>query len=261
MTEVAQNQPVESTPQGSEEEQLELIADSVSGEEGTTDETLNEGDAPAEPEKPVTRRDKRISQLTFDKHEIERTKNAEIAALTQRLETQKQAAPAVQEGKPTRAQFDYDDDQYFEALVDWKADQKVNAYAATQATAAQATQNSQAVADWNQKSQGYASENPEYLDISAQRGAAVTSEAVAAFLTSSKIGPKMHHELLENFEDLQRIQALPDWQQGAELTKLETSLSKVKAKEKSKAPPPVTPVGSGKSASTSSTAGSMPTNW
>lgn len=262
MSEVAQeNQESQAEPTPlteSDEEQLALIDDSEQLE-SSTDDTEDEDQAAEEP-KPAGRRDKRISQLTFEKYELERQKNAEIETLRQQLEQKQVAAPAQQEGKPTRAQFDYDDDQYFEALADWKADQKVNAFAASQAKQQQTAAESQAVESWNKKRQGYASEHPEYLDITTKRGQAVTSNAVAAYLTSSEIGPKMHHELLENFEQLQRIQMLPEWQQGAELAKLETKLSKVKTKQKSSAPAPVSTVGSSNSAGPKKQQ-SMPSNW
>lgn len=259
MTEVANIEPVEPTPQVEVEALEQINAEASEPLESSTDETLEEDNAPAETEKPVSRTEKRISQLTFEKYELERQKNAEIETLRQQLE-QKAVAPAQQEGKPTKAQFDYDEDAWIEAVVDWKAEQKVNAYAATQAKQQQAAADSQAVTAWNKKREGYALENPEYLNLHAQRGAAVTSQAVASYLTSSEIGPKMHHELLENFEDLQRIQSLPEWQQGAELAKLETKLSKVKSKKKSNAPTPVTPVGSS-SPVTQKSKEAMPSNW
>ena len=257
MTEVAQNELVEPTPQ------VETDDDHQDSEplEGSTDEP-SEDDQAAEEDtpKPAGRREKRISQLTFEKYELERQKNAEIEALRKQLEEKASQAQAPAEGKPTRAQFDYDEDSYFEALADWKADQKVKTYAATQAQQAQSVQQQAAVTAWNSKRASYATEHPEYTDMLSQRGSAVTSNAVASYLTSSDIGPKLHHELLENFEQLQRIQSLPEWQQGAELAKLESKISQVKPKQKSNAPTPVRPVGS--SSSTPAKAGVvLPTDW
>ncbi len=261
MSEVAKIEPVEPTPQVEDE-----VIEPIEGQEAEapellegSDETPNEDDAQAETPKPAGRRDKRISQLTFEKYEVERTKNAEIEALKQQL-TQQQVQPTATTEKPTLAQFDYDTDLHNEAVMDWKVDQKLSKYIATQDAKAQATQDSQAVTDWNQRSQGYAAENPGYLEVATQRGQAVTSQAVASYLSSSEIGPKLHHNLLDNFEDLQRIQSLPEWQQGAELAKLETKLSKVKPIQKSKAPTPVKPVGSN-SSTPAKTGGAMPSNW
>lgn len=259
MSEVAQNEPVEPTPQvESDEEQLELIEDSEPLE-GSTDESQDDDDAQADTQKPAGRREKRISQLTFEKYELERQKNAEIEALRKQLE-EKAKAPASTEGKPTKAQFDYDDEAYFEALADWKADQRVKAFAESQAKQAQSIEEQQQVATWTQKRAGYAEEHPEYTQLATSRGAAVTSNALASFITASDIGPKLHHELLSNFDELQRIQALPEWKQGAELAKLELKLTQVKPKQKSNAPEPVKPVGSSSSAPVK-TGVSLPTHW
>lgn len=263
MSEVAQNEPVEPTPQEGEvlDQVNDTELDTPEPLEGSTDETPNEDDAQAEAQKPAGRREKRISQLTFEKYELERQKNAEIEALKKQLEEKQNATPVATEGKPTKAQFDYDDEAYFEALADWKAEQKVKAFAESQNKQQQTIQEQQLIETWTQKRSGYASEHPEYTELATQRGAAVTSPALAAYITASDIGPKLHHELLENFGELQRIQALPEWQQGAELAKLETKLTQVKPKQKSNAPEPVKPVSSSQSTSTSRTGVSLPTNW
>lgn len=251
MSEVAQNEPVESTPQ----EELTDLEQVNSVPEGADNEAI----AVDAPEEPVKRADKRISQLTWEKHELERQKNAEIEALKQQLE-QKQAAAPVVHGKPERKDFDYDDDLYIEALAEWKTQQAVKQFAETQAKQTQQQAEQQAAAAWSQKAQSYAMENPEYLELTQQRGNAVTSQAVANYLTSSDNGAKLHHELLDNFSELQRIQSLPEWQQGAELAKLELKTAQVKPKAQSKAPQPVAPVSTAKPAAKSG--GSIfPTNW
>lgn len=263
MTEVAQNEPVEPTPQV-EVEAVDQVNEQVETSEpleGSTDETPNEDNAHAEEEKPVGRRDKRINQLTFEKHELERQKNAEIEELKRKLDAQ--TAPQtvqVSENKPTRAQFDYDEDAYIEAVADWRAEQKVKAYVETQSKQQQQLAEQQAVTVWNEKRSGYAAEHPEYLELTQQRGQAITSKAVAEFITASEVGPRLHHELLDNFAELQRIQTLPDVMVGAALAKLEAELTKVKPKQKSTAPKPVEPVTSTKS-SVSNSSRTMPTNW
>lgn len=265
MTEVAQNDPVEPTPHDEEstEKQLELSVDSESELLAGSDETQSEDNAQAETQKPVGRREKRISQLTFEKYELERQKNAEIEDLQRKLQAQAVQAPVVQTDKPTLASFDYDEEKFSEALTDWKVEQKFKALTEGQAKQQQQQAEQQAVTAWNEKRSGYAAANPGYLELSNQRGAAVTSNAVASFITASENGPKLHHSLLENFDELQRIQSLPDVMIGAELAKLESKLTNVKPIQKSNAPKPVRPVGS--SASSASTparsASAMPTNW
>lgn len=247
---VAPNEPVESTPQ---EEILEDINQEVEEEI----ESEEQAEAPK-----LSRRDKRINQLSWEKHELERQKNAEIEELKRQL-SEKQAAPptTASEGRPTKADFDYDEDRYIEAISEWKAKQALEKFAKEQEQKAANLKQQEIVQTWQQKAQAYASENPDYISLTKERGNAVSSQAVAAFLTSSENGVKLHHELLDNFPLLQRIQALPDWQQGAELVKLESELAnKTKTKKQSKAPQPVVPIK--KTTAISATGGSIfPTNW
>lgn len=204
---------------------------------------------------------KRISRLTWEKHEAERQARAEAEALRAELEALKKAQPQVESPKPTMAQFDYDEEKYSEALVDWKVEQKLKGYQ-PQAAPDPKLADEQAQAEaWRQKAVKYAESNPEYIELVQQRSNALTSQSVAAYVASSEVGTKLHHHLLDNFSELVRIQQLPEWQQGAELAKIEAGLTRVKTKAKSKAPEPVKPLQGAATTSPASSSSPFPKTW
>ena len=204
---------------------------------------------------------KRINKLTFDKYELERQKNTEIADLhaeIAKLKVQPAQMPSVAK---SLADFDYDEDKYlaFRIAEGVKASQSVQ-------TAAPVVnvQQQQAAAQWANRQASYAAGNADYAGYAQTMAAAVTSKAVESFIINSDKGPEVHHKLLTNVDDLMRIQSLPEWQQGAELAKIEGGLTKtkVKTKQRSNAPEPVKPVTTGKPANNGSSSGSpFPTSW
>ena len=204
---------------------------------------------------------KRINKLTFDRYELERQKNAEIADLQSEI-AQLKVQPAQTPSAPkTLADFAYDEDKYlaFKISEGVKAAQPVQAAVATVDVAQQ-----QAAAQWANRQASYAAGNADYAGYAQTMASAVTSKAVESFIVNSEKGPEVHHSLLTNVDELMRIQSLPEWQQGAELAKIEGGFgkAKVKQKQRSKAPEPVKPVSSGKPVNTSSSGGSpFPTSW
>lgn len=67
--------------------------------------------------------------------------------------------------------------------------------------------------------------------------------------TTSDAGHKLLHHLGTDLDEASRIMALPPIQMARELTKLEYKLAQPATKPVSKAPAPITPLGSGKAAS------------
>ena len=187
---------------------------------------------------------KRINKLTWEKHEAERQANARIAELEAQLKGQAPQVP-TETLKPKLSDYDYDDEKYSEALVDWKVEQRLAKQAPTPAPQAQPD----AVAmEWASKQSAYAAEHADYVQMASTMANAIQSQAMQQYIVNSQNGPKLHHQLLNNVPELIRIQQLPEWAQGAELVKLESSMTKVKTKAPSKAPEPVKPVASGKPA-------------
>jgi len=235
MSDLEQNaaEEVETAPQV-ESENTEELANEVL-EDDTNPAEMSEDSTFIPDDKMTPGIQKRINKLTWEKHEAERQAAARIQELEQTIAQMKQSAP-VENAKPKLSDFDYDDEAYTDALVEWKLSQKTASQPQTQ----QAQQPNPEALAWAQKQSAYASEHADYVQMAAAMGNAVSSKAVESYIVNSEVGPKLHHHLLNNVSELIRIQQLPEWQQGAELVKLESKLSQVKKKQPSKAPEPVT---------------------
>ena len=268
MTEQLAAQEVETAPQ--EELETETLEQANSEEETNEPEAQQVAPKPPEhsdnpdfiPETDMSERVKRrINKLTFEKHEVERQLNAEIADLQAEI-TKLRAQPAPGQGAAkTLADFDYDEDKY----LAFKIEEGVKA--AQPQSVAQPSQQNVAVqaaqAQWVQRQSNYAAGSAEYTSYVQSMPNAVQSKAVESFILNSEKGPEVHHALLSNYDDLARIQALPEWQQGAELGKIESTLTqtKAKAKQRSKAPEPVKPVETARAAAGGSNGSVFPTSW
>lgn len=267
MTEQFTEEQVEAAPHVEETESAELAnveeedTATVEETEEVSSDNTTETDENFIPETEMSDRvKKRISRLTWEKHEAERQAKAEAEALRAELEALKKAQPQVEAPKPTMAQFDYDEEKYAEALVDWKVEQRIKGLQPQAAPDSKLAEEQAQAQAWQQKAAKYAENNPEYIELVQQRSNALTSHSVASYIASSEAGTKLHHHLLDNFSELARIQQLPEWQQGAELAKIEAGLNRVKAKAKSKAPEPVKPL-QGAAPRPAGDSSPFPTNW
>lgn len=197
-----------------------------------------ESGAPEAQEK--SRAAKRINQLTYEK----KAQKAEFDAIVNELKSEIQGLKSSV-SKPqelTLEAFDYDETKYQEALIDKKVNDKLAALEESRKAQEQKQAIQRNQQEYGKRNTAYAVENPEYAELLQTMSSAVTSETVANFLITSDEGPKVQHQLLKDVNELYRIQSLPEWQQGAELARLEAKVSQVKTKEQSKAPDPVSPL-------------------
>lgn len=246
MTQLEAANNVEPAPQV--EDQIEETATP----ETETTQTL-EADATSEgdsfiPEDNLSEKvQKRINRLTWERHEAERIAAVEISSLKEQLAVAQTATPQAAEQPPTLKQFDYDDDKYQSAMIDYKVGQRLKEY--SPAPAPQGVAPDPQVASFLQKQGNYSKENVEYTQMVRDplyANAIPQGSAMESYILSAENGPKLHHHLLNNTPELIRIQSLPEWAQGAELAKIEAKTNQVKQKAKSNAPDPVKPVSNGK---------------
>lgn len=258
MTEQLAAENVETAPQVDlpEEEQANSNDETTETLETVTDES--EGDTFIAEDKLTPAMQKRINKLTWEKHEAERKAAARIQELEQQIQAKHQEQPSI---APTLAQFDYDDEKYQDAMIDYRVAQKLK----EQAPQPSAPAVDQVSASFLQRRQKYAEENTEYLQMAtdpSMANAITPSTGMYNYIIAAENGPKLHHHLLNNASEVVRIQALPDWAQGAELAKIESKLSMAKQKAKSNAPTPVKPVANSTASSTGSNSPSpFPKSW
>ncbi len=169
-----------------------------------------------------------------------RAMKARIDALESRI-PQPQAPQQSTSDRPTRSQFT-DDDDYVEAMADWKLAQRDKA--TQQYHQQRAAQENQAKTE---KIYAEASKLPGF-DRDTFDELPLTP-AIAAALVDSDAPAKLMHFMAGNPEEVERISKLPPARQAAAIGKLEAKLDA--APPVSKAPPPMKPVGSRGAASNS----------
>jgi hypothetical protein len=203
----------------------------------------------------------RIDELTRKVRENERE------ALYWKTRAEAAAAPPKEAPKkPTPADFD-DYGAYVEALTDFKADEKVNtALDAREKAAAEKQQAQTRVTTWNERVTEARKTLPDYDAVMAASDVPV-ADHVLDELRDSELGPQLAYHLDKNPDVAEKLNAMTQRQAAREIGRLEAKLlSTVSASpdpaadapqkdpeptapkvKTTNAPPPVKPVGQGRS--------------
>lgn len=186
---------------------------------------------------------KRIDELTRKAHEAERE------AAYWREEAAKSQAPSTDATKPARDGFASDAD-YFEALADWKAEQKVSEFRKQQQAEAlnKAEQNQTATRfELYQERVSTALEAmPDYHEVVGGSDVPAAAHVLESILDSDS-GPQLAYHLAKHPDVAQRLNELTPVQAAREIGRLEAQLATPKAettppKRTTNAPPPINPV-------------------
>lgn len=201
--------------------------------------------------------EKQISQDEFNKlyFQLKQAERERDAALKKKEAEQTPAKETKAE--PKLEDFEYDKEQYTQAMIDYKINEKVqealsnqaNSQKQTQAQAEQAAIN----ATFNEKAAAFASTNPDYEKVIEANGAnAVYSQTLREAIITSEYGPQLDYAMLSNPQLLDKLNSLSPVQAAREIGKLEASYTKptpTPAKKVSSAPEPVPVSGGGGRAS------------
>jgi len=194
---------------------------------------------------------------------LERQKTARIAAETEArlLREQltelksKQQTPAADEAPKREAYESYED--YLDARADYRADQKGRTALAERDQAQQGSERqgrqvaaqAETAKQWQQREKAFEATAKDYQEtVSAflDEGVDLAPTARAA-IVESDAGPQLLYHLATHPDVAERLADMSPAKQVLELGKLEASISKP-ARQPSKAPPPITPVGQGRTA-------------
>lgn len=159
----------------------------------------------------------------------ERRAFREATARLQAQPTPQQHSQQASDGRPSRAQF-ASDDQYVEALTDWKLDQREQ-----RATQAKQQEQQQTLAKKTEDIYAKAEKLPGF-DRDAFDELPLTRPIVEA-LVDSEAPEKLMHYLAANPAEVERIAKLSPARQAAELGKLEAKATETKPPQRSNAPP------------------------
>lgn len=243
----AETPPVEKTPE-------QLDADKKTADEAAAKEA-EEAEEQAVKKKPWFQR--RIDEVTKARRTAEdRADRLErmVDRLTQQRSQPEEPKPAqppepIQptRPRPTREQFDFDEDKYVEAVADWKYEQREAQVAqkARQQAQQQTVQTFQQEFETrkaNIRKEG-AEKYPDFNEtIDSVPGEIFNEETAFIISMVTEQPPDVAYHLAKNPTEAERIAKLPPLVKAYELGKLQSSISNRQPRTP-KAPPPINPVG------------------
>lgn len=207
----------------------------ATSEAETPADTAEDVEAPAKPAKGVQ---KRIDELVRQREEERREKERLLALLEQTLPKPKPEQSSPADGKPTPDQFE-DYESYLEALVDWKAEQKV---AASEQLRERQSREQQRVMAFQEQASKAREQFPDF-DAVVFNPALPISEPMQAVILDSDQGAALAYYLGQHPADAARIAKLPPLAAARELGRIEAMLAAPQTRKVTNAPDPITPVG------------------
>jgi len=208
--------------------------------------------------KPISERmSELVNQRKAAETEAQQAKR-EAAELRARLEAMSaQAAPVKEEPRPDRSKF-ANDEEYIEAVAEWKADQRLAKREQEQAEARAKAEREQLVKGWQAAQQRARAEIEDYDEVIKASDVNLPGHLHQAIL-ESEVGPHLAYYFAKHPDEARRFAAMSPTAGLRQLGKLEDKLIEdpdddtppVKAApspavEKSKAPAPITPVKDGR---------------
>ncbi|WP_312707295.1 hypothetical protein [Stenotrophomonas sp.] len=233
--------------------------DAATGEEGhQADQPDDSGDSAASDGEgaPAQRQNKgvgkRINELTREKYEaIRRAEAAEQRANELEKKSQQGAARGAAEGKPKLEDFDFDHDQYVDALTDWRLNQKLAERETIEHQRQQQSQEQERAQQFHSRLSAYQAANPGKWEAATQAPVNFTPSMLEVIATSD-IGPQIAVYLTENLDRADEISRMTPFAAAAALGRLEASMGAAKSiatppkpTSVTKAPPPPSTVGGG----------------
>jgi hypothetical protein len=258
---VTQQTDAAQTTQDVQDQQVDNTTDASQQTEAADDQNQQQDNADNQQDRDEQGRFKkgvqpRIDELTRARREAEREAAYWRARATAGQTGQEQAqspAPAAST-KPTPDQFgDYG--AYVEALTDWKTEQALLKREADHAKAQEAATKAKT---WDERQGAARTAMPDYDEVVGGSDTPVAQHVIDAILESEN-GPGLVYHLAKNPDVAERLNGMSPLAAARELGKLEASLQKAatagqgsaaapqqQAKEVSKAPAPVKPLGQGR---------------
>lgn len=208
-----------------------------------------EGDKPEGTEPPKSEKrpgvQSRIDELTRARYEAERE------AKFWREQAAKSPPTSTDAPKPTKADYP-DDEAYFEALADFKAEQKVQQFSQqTQAERAQEAQARQTASQFDlYQERVQQADLPDYAEVVGQSDVPAAPHVLESILDSD-VGPQLAYHLAKHPDVAERLNAMTPVQAAREIGRLEAAVTgpatqpTPPAKRTTSAPAPINPVRGG----------------
>jgi hypothetical protein len=208
---------------------------------------------PTEERKQNPKLEKRFSEITKQREQarqeaaqergVRQRLEAELAAVRQQQQPQ-QVRPA--DGKPQPSQFT-DAFEYAESLADWSAEQALGRRDREDLERRADEARQKVISTWANKVAAAKSEIPDFDDMVASSGVAV-SDPIRDAILESDVGPQILYHLAKEDDLAKKIASMSPFAALREIGKLEARFEKqTETKQsnpvgKSKAPPPISPI-------------------
>lgn len=226
-------------------------ADKDESKEESKSEEKQDGKDGKKAKKPFS---ERIQELVAQRREAEsKAERAEREAdeLRRKLEAiQAKPEPVKEEPKPARVKYT-SDEEYIEALAEWKASQALAKREKEQADAQAKAYQEQLAADWKRRQDSARAEIDDYTDVISKSDVALPGHLHQAIL-ESEVGPHLAYYFAKHPSEAKRFASMSPTTALRQLGKLEDKLivdeddheeekKPTSTVEKSKAPPPINP--------------------
>lgn len=225
----------------SEEEEIEA----KESDEGEEEEQLNAG--PKKKGGFQRRIDKLTGKLSAKDQEVEYWRQ-EALKHQKPVNADGEQTPKLNagDGKPNKNDFENVED-YYEALTDWKVEQKLLAEEVKQKEVAVKTEYKKQIDTHLGRVEAFKSKHEDFGELLESVDDVPMSITVQDVIIRSENGPDLMYELAKNRSEFERINKLSAIDAARELGRIEARLAKVETPKKTetkttKAPNPITPV-------------------
>lgn len=174
-------------------------------------------------------------------------KDAELAEARAELERLKTTKPAEPKGKPNYADYEKagkTNEEYFEDLADWKAEQKITQTLTEQEKKAQEkalkTEAEKRQQSYQTKAAEFAKTAPDFTEVTEAYDGPF-NQTIAQALLDSDMGPEVAYYLAKNPDEAEKLEGMNYGQVSRFFGKIEAKLESQKTPEVkvTKAPPPI----------------------
>ena len=253
---VASKDDAESTP-NSEIDEKDAESDDVTDDSNEHDDTESEKDESSEDEKPKKKKsgfkrrlDKVLSRAQKAEQEAQELK-AKLASYESKNDESKEANGSASQNKPRPESFDTHE-EYVEALVEWKAEEKQKQLESKNAENKKRDEEKNARKSHGSRVQEFKKSHADFDEVISSVDDIETPYFLSDAIIKSDLGPELMYELGKDPDRFEEICAMrPDQALkaiGKLEAKIEQSASPTKTtttKKQSGAPAPLSPVGGG----------------
>lgn len=203
-------------------------------------ESQADGESNGDDKKPVDNFQKRINKVTADKWEEKRRADA----LQKKLDDIEAAKPQSSElVEPTLESFEFDDDKYQSALVDYRVDKRLRANDVKQQEDYEVKASEARTAKFLENAEGLAKEKEDFTEV--LRNMPTLQPTVLAAVMEDPKGPELAYYLGKHLDITDKIVSMNPIAAAIEIGRISQRLAEPKQIKPSSAPDPISAVSSG----------------